>query len=447
MSKRFVFGVVAAVLAVIVLGGIIVWATGGGATRTAALEQSSSSNEVSWYVYGGTTAQSFWGDLRSVSGCDTAGDVATVKALGTGEIKKHLSGLSPSPCRLEVVVSERVNRDLYTWLNATLSQTYTRRNLTLVRKLSTSNQIRESISLRDALIERIELPALRSQAEGFTVGLTVRPEESTRSSNSPVANPPSGRSTEASTSHFDVALSGIGSLRPSRFEPWSAAVTIARAQPSPEERVGQDAYEANGLSVGDLGLSISLQTPGGMSRADNLHNWFNSFAIQGNADDGQERTLTVTLVDPRDVTAPPLLTVTFTNVGIFGEPSYWVANDPEKFLFYAEGASFSGLPSTTPPPPPPPPPATAAPPAPTNLQAAVEGSAINLSWEQVKEAAGGYRVLYAAQPEGPYKQLRETLEPAVTVELPAGTYYFVVRAVSGETESENSNEVSVEVAG
>jgi hypothetical protein len=451
MTKRFAFGVVAAVLAVMVLGGAVVWATAGGSDRAAALEESLASLDArggfSWYLYGGTTGQAFWADLQSVAGCDAQGEVGTGGNPATGATGKHISGVSTSQCRLQILVNERAAAALYAWLNETLSETYTRKNLTLVKESNTSND-RMSISLEDVLIERIELPAFQSGSSGqaATIALTVRAEESTRNSNATgVSNPPSVKlSASASTHLFDVVMSDPGSLYASRFEPWGAVVTITRG-PTGTQQIPQN--QATGLSVGNLGLSISRQTNQAAGRADDLHMWFNTLVVQGNTHPSQERTLTLTLKDPRTSTSPPFLTLTFTNVGIFGEPSYWLGNDPEKFLFYAEGVSFAGHPSAAPPPPPPPPPA--APPAPANLQAVIgEGGAVNLSWDPVKAAAPTYKVLYAPEPGGEYKDLRATTEETtLRVELPAGTYYFVVRAVSGGTESEDSNEVSVEVAG
>ena len=339
MNRRFVFGVIAALLAVMVLGGIVVWVAGGdGSPRTAALLESRSSSEFSWQLY---RAGTFWADLESVAGCDVRGEVVTGQDPATGDAGKHIAGVVASPCRLEVAVNSRVSSALYTWINAALSETHTRRNLTLLKRATDTSGQDLGISLENALIEQVELPvfnAADTSAAPATVTLTIRPERTTRESSPALPNPPSASGGSATTRSFGVDV-GTGALGVSRFEPWSAAVAITRnaATSDPDAPV----YVPGATSLGDLGLSIPVASGTG-SELSNLHNWFEELVLEneGFPDPSQERTLTFTMRNPQ--TGAALLTVTFTNVGIFAQPSYALGSNPERFLFYAEGASFAG---------------------------------------------------------------------------------------------------------
>jgi hypothetical protein len=451
MSRRFVFGVVAAVLAVMVLGGILVWVAGGDGSRTAALEESRRSSDFSWQLYGGGT---FWADLESVAGCDVRGEVATVTDAATGETGKHIAGVVPSPCRLQVAINSRVNSALYVWINNALSETHTRRNLTLLKRpTSTSGGL--GIDFENALIERVELPAFNAadtSAAPVTVTLTIRPEQTTRDDNPALPNPPSGSVGTATTRSFGVDV-GTGALGVSRFEPWSAAVEITRSAGVSDTGATLPLYQATTTSLGDLELSIPVASGTGSDLSD-LHNWFQDLVVdnEGFPDPSEERTLTLTARNPQS--GAVLLTVTFTNVGIFAQPSYALGNNPEKFLFYAEGVSFAGVAPAAAPPPPPPPPvappppppppdvAMEIPPAPANVKAVVDGTVVVLSWEAVEAK---YEVLLGKESGGPYEQIAATEAPTAKFELPDGVYYIVVRAATAEGGSPNSDEVVVRI--
>ncbi len=79
------------------------------------------------------------------------------------------------------------------------------------------------------------------------------------------------------------------------------------------------------------------------------------------------------------------------------------------------------------------------------LRAALnEKGGVTLEWAPVDEAEG-YVILMSREPGGDYAEVARSDGPTAVVEkLEGGTpYYFVVRALKGETQSANSAEVVV----
>jgi hypothetical protein len=115
------------------------------------------------------------------------------------------------------------------------------------------------------------------------------------------------------------------------------------------------------------------------------------------------------------------------------------------------------VPPPTPPssPPPPSPPPTAPPPSPPPVEqralpaperllaTLISKSEAQLEWSAV-EGAEAYVILMAPEPGGKYVEVGKSEKPSAIVGLEGRgdpPYYFVVRAVRGELQSENSEEV------
>jgi hypothetical protein len=166
-----------------------------------------------------------------------------------------------------------------------------------------------------------------------------------------------------------------------------------------------------------------------------------------------------------------LLTLELRDTGIIAQPDYYLGNSPEAFELYVQGANLippssssggtttttttttaatttaattttattTAATTTTVAPPP-------APPAPTGLElTGTDAGTASLQWGAAK--ADLYRVFSSLEPGGPYQLLAETADTTVTLkELKSGTaYYFVVRAVVGDQESDDSNEVEAKI--
>jgi hypothetical protein len=105
--------------------------------------------------------------------------------------------------------------------------------------------------------------------------------------------------------------------------------------------------------------------------------------------------------------------------------------------------------TTTIPAPPQPPPVEGTVAAPEGLEARVGESQAALVWQPV-EGATGYVILMSLSPREEFKQVGEAgaeKEPSFTAEKlePGRTYYFAVRAVRKDEQSENSKVVQVDI--
>lgn len=206
-----------------------------------------------------------------------------------------------------------------------------------------------------------------------------------------------------------------------------------------------------------------------------LADWFEDFVVQGQRSNNAERDAELEIRDG-DFNSP--IRFSFEGVGIFDSSDsadlIW-----RRYSLYIEDFSMQFFPIVTPAPqpepqPPPtqtqtettetettetettetettetetePPPDDPQPPAaPVEPRATLnEKGGVTLEWGPVDEAEG-YVILMSREPGGDYAEVARSEGPTVVVEKLEGgpPYYFVVRAVKGETQSANSAEVAV----
>jgi hypothetical protein len=468
MSRRLIIASVAIAVAGLVGITTVAVMAGGDDRRLAAL--SSTTSGYTWVLEMG--GQSI-GTLESLEGCRARGETAQVlqqSVQGSSFVGKQISAVAFEPCVLRFGTG--VAKPLFDWIQASLDQSYQRKNLVL-RLLNDQRRERTTLQVQNALISRLELPRFDKsavQSERALFELTVAPDSLSRinhGGSGQIVNVPQPGKT-ALAARFRFSLDGISNLDAKVIEPLVATVKL-------QDQVGQTrtyTQEPTTLDVGQLKITALA------SSSASLDSWFQSFVIQGMNDASREKTASLEILDP--ATTAVLLTVNLTGIGIVdavyglppGSTSTDVAAATNDYRFYVEGAALALFspppppppatstaaeppppPATTAPPPPPPPATTAPPPPPPPAEetlAAPQGvtaklssaSQATLEWAAV-EGAETYVVLMSLKPGDEHTEVLRTEKPSAVVEKLEGgpPYYFVVRAVGGGSESPNSEEV------
>jgi T4-like virus tail tube protein gp19 len=414
--------------------------------------------------------------LESVDGCRTRGNVASFKSTsntGQVEIDKTVSNVRDEPCVLTIVVKDQTQ--LFQWIKATLDGQPQQKDLRLWAVNEQYKALSE-IEVNDGLISEIGFSSVGTgSTAAATIKLTVVPDDLLRTNyganNGPPVQSGSVSSKQGSAGRFEWALEGVPVTESSKTRRVSG-VTVK--QPLTESIVGSQRLLT--ATPGALEIEeFEFELPWGW--ASTMDSWFHSFVVQGSNSGGQEKNwATLKLLD--STLTQTMLTLSFTRVGIYDARDSIAGEGANKvYSLYAEGLTLV-LPSTS---------STGtttaatttaatttaatttaattttatttaattttettettettgtAFPAPAGLVARLSSASdAELQWNPV-EKAEGYIVLMALEPGGKYAEVARSEKPTVLLSKLEGgpPYYFVVRAVRGDEQSENSEE-------
>jgi hypothetical protein len=458
MRTRSVVAIVLGATLLLVLGGVLVVMKGGDARHVGAFNNRAYSSGKTALYAGAAGSEQFLGYLKSYTGCEPRGTVAQTPT-------KHISGVAIVPCEIEFALTS-MDPSLYSWVTAAISGSAAPKSLWIV-ETDYSYNVDDVIHLTGAEISRVAFPELDANLKTTAY---VRTQLRAASSSHPYpccggfshtkAQGAVGPSSSSKVFGFKAEIGTLPSSRINHVDP-----VVVTVDPS------------GTVNVDDLELTLSRIDTGPWAQ------WFDSFVIQGVNATAQEKCGRLTFLS---VSQQELASIRLTGLGIFSRGSGddgagTVARDA--YGFYVKGATFaSGSSGATicagasPPPPPPPttqtttattttaatttaaqPPAPQPEPppppkeevkllAPERLDAKPIGEAqVQLSWNRV-ENAEGYAILISTSPKEGFQELArpEKLEnpeePSYVVSrLKSGvTYYFVVRALAGESQSEDS---------
>jgi hypothetical protein len=364
-----------------------------------------------------------------------------------------------------------LQQSLYDWVDATLQGTATPKDLWLVEYSTTSTQPRDAIHIADAELAKIAFPELDASAAKDQALITAKLRASSSVHPYPCCGPFSGSAGNA----LQQKQSNVSDFR---FELGSLPATRVRSVSAFEVTTDPSGV----VHFGDIEVAVSLQD------TNQWANWFEDFAIDGHDNSSTRKQGRIIL---RNLTlGTDIAVIDLGDVGVFrrgpGVPSETTAGGTDVYSLFVERATFSipgaaptGTTSTTqststatttaqtttaqtttaqtttattttiPTPPQPPPPVEGTVGAPEGLEVqAGEGQAV-LTWLPV-EGATSYVILMSLNPKE-LTQVGEAgtgeKEPSFTAEkLESGqTYYFVVRAVRGEKQSDDSKVAQVDV--
>jgi hypothetical protein len=363
---------------------------------------------------------------------------------------------------------------LFNWINRTLDRQPLKKNVVLVG-FDGDDQPQVGLRLMNALIKKVVFPEVEAETIApYLITLTIQPETVVRDEPAQISGPgPTGTGVVGATIE-NLRLNNQNLADVNKFGP--VVVT-------------QETVEY--LSTTPAGVSTISATPRRLTyepvqveavRSPNhpLATWFDDFVVQGQRSNNAERDAKLQIRD--DEFRNPI-ELSFEGVGIFDSSDsadlIW-----RRYSLYIQNLSMDFFPivTTAPPPEPPPPPTqtqtqttetettetetteteptetetteteTEPPPddpqppaAPVEPRAFLnEKGGVELEWGPVDEAEG-YVILMSREPGGDYAEIARSEGPTVVVERLEGgpPYYFVVRALRGETQSANSVEVAV----
>jgi hypothetical protein len=455
MSRRLIIALVGlAVLGLVAIGAIALVVSDDD-RRLGVLEQKSGSAEaLRWRL---SVAGQDVGMLDSLEGCRQRGEVISAQQTdekGVAETTKLVSKVVQVPCVFTFGLSMKT-KPLMEWLRDALDGTTQSKNVIFgaITKDATGGG---TIQLTNALITDVRLSGLRKQSDApFAIEMTLEAASLTRS-----ATGGGGSAQQAArlTPSFRFHLNNVQDA-----EKATAVYPLTLTRETTTQATGPQGtplITAGAFEFGDLSVEVPRASASGMD------NWFEQFVLQGSS---QEK---VAMLEINDGAGATWLTFNFSGVGIFDARD--VESGGRAFDLYVEGASleinnkFGIIAQPPPPPPPPPPPTTTAPPpppppppptsepapapppapeeprstvaAPTGLTATlISASEAQLDW-QPSEGAESYVILMALTRGADYVEVGQTRETSFLAgRLEGGPpYYFVVRAVSGETQSPDS---------
>lgn len=470
MSKRSLIALVV-VLAIVIplaLGGIAIVMGGGGERIVGALRADEYERAYGTNFYVETSAGTYsLGQARSVTGCGSQAGLTTAPG-PTGGVTKEPTTFAAQPCVVRLVAG-RMPAAFFDLLDDVLAGQAGRTDFWLVnftRDGSAANGLHIDDALMEVTFGKLDADALDEQLD---IVLSLRPDS--------VVELAACCSTFSPTQGGSVSGQQVYSHR------YAASVSGVTG--------GQDIVEITEWTIKQVasGTDISTELSDLMLTVmrhptNSFRQWLANFAVSGQSSPADEKTLTIDV--KRGTTSTNIaFTLSLTGVGIRGhEPLGWYSSGTagqvlkDRFTVYVEGATAAGgfsqaaqpasappppppspptAPPTAPPPPPPSPPTSPPPPPPpppteTELLAPTdvkvergETGAVTLIWAAVK-GAESYVILSSREPGGRHELLAETRETTHTISrLDPGTIYLVLRAVRGEEQSKNSEEIAVEV--
>jgi hypothetical protein len=472
MSRRSLIALVV-VLAVVVplaLAGIAVVMGGDGSRIVGALRADEYERSYGTDLFFATPSGGayYLGSPRSVTGCGTEAGVTTAPGPDGVETKEPTSP-APQTCVLRLAAA-RLPAAFFDLVDDMLTGQAGRTDFWIVNRKrdgSAANALHIDDALMEVTFGKLDANTIDQQLD---VVLSLRPQAVVELATccSTFSPTPAGSSTTAQQiySHrFEASVSGVAG--------------------------GQDIVEITEWTIKQVATGTSISTElGDLAFTVIRHptNAFRQWLTTFGQDPPDEKTMTISIKKGTTSTTTAF-TLSLTGVGLRGHaPLGWgslgtsgqVMSD--RFTVYVEGGGATGglsmgaqpslapppppaTPPTAPPPAPPPtppssppppspPPTTPPPPSPPPVEeqalAAPEGllatliskTEAQLEWSAV-EGAETYLIFMSSEPGGKYAEVGKSEEPKAVIGLEGlgdPPYYFVVRAVRGELQSENSAE-------
>lgn len=266
----------------------------GGDRRVGALDRAAASG--SWALdVDGVKA----GTVQSLSGCNAHAEVID-QAIGPDYyVKKHIGQPKYRECVFEVGAIE--SKTFWQWLQASMQQNYTRKNVSL-----TQGTVR--YDLFNVLITGLEIPELRADATNpVFLKVTLAPEWIRKQQSGGKVDPPATpEGLSPSTVEFELdgirRLEGLSSLGPWKYEVPPVVDTVGELR--------DYVQEPGRLNFGSIGVRLSETAPTSVPAMDAF---FDDFVVAGDNADASEKNGTLILSSA----SGKVVQLNLFNVGIF----------------------------------------------------------------------------------------------------------------------------------
>lgn len=241
---------------------------------------------------------------EAAAGGDAVAEVVVAPPGPDGIRRKHLGPVGYTDIVLTCGIG--MEKPLWSWLADTLAGTATPRNGAL-RILDLDGRERERATFTHALVTEIGLPALDAASRDafrLTVRITAEQVQRQQGKGAPVTAGVKGK--QALVSDFSVSLDGLDLDGVARV----GALSVRR--PIAQDAVGEtrDVEVTPGpVEVPNLELALAE------TRSESIAAWHRRFVIEGNNGDGEEKSGSISLLDPARKDA--LLRLDLKGVGIF----------------------------------------------------------------------------------------------------------------------------------
>lgn len=480
MRARSIVAIVLGATALLILGGVLAVVMDGGERRVGAITSRSYSSGRTGLFLETQTGTQYLGPVSSFTGCEPRGVVEELSAAQAqqqgGGFRKHISGVEVEPCEITFGAA-LMQQPMYDWLSDTLGGTATAKTVWIV-ETNYNNQAQDAVRLSGVKLAKIVFPEADASDAHPSAEISASLRATSAEHPYPCCGGFSGSVGNATTPNSKIAKNAyftfdLGGL------PTQHVATVSSLV------VTQDA--SGELHFGDIEVSVGLADTGPWAQ------WFKQFAIQGNNPNSRE---TGRLAFTNATKTSDLLVINLQGVGIYrrgpgapGTSTQYTQTARDLYSLFVESATMTGPPqagggatsqststqtttaqtttaqtttaqtttaqtttatTTTIAAPPQPPPVGDTVAAPEGLEAQAGENQALLTWRPV-DGATSYAILMSLNPKEKFTQVGEAgadeKEPSFTAEkLESGqTYYFVVRAVRGEKQSDDSKVAQIDI--
>ena len=247
------------------------------------------------------------GSVESFEGGYATSDVVVEKVGADRIAHKHLSGVKYE--EISITCGAAMSDGFYDWLKQTLNGSFTRQNGAIVTYDFNRNEV-SRLSFLNALVTEVGFPALDASSKDsatLSVKLTPSSTKIDKANSSGKANFFNQKAKTWLPSNFRIQIDGLDCTRVNRIE------AIAVTQSLVENPVGETRdYQVEPAYLVVPNLVITLADD---PRAQNLHDWHESFVVNGNNGQDQEKNGTLECLSSDLKSA--LFTLELKQLGIF----------------------------------------------------------------------------------------------------------------------------------
>jgi hypothetical protein len=244
------------------------------------------------------------GGLHFVTGGEITGEVVLEKLGSDGVIRKHLAGVGYGD--FSFTLDFPISKPLAAEIDSMFQMTFDRFDGS-IQSADMNKKIFSERAFTNALVTEVGFPACDAGSKDpATLTVKISPEQISRVPKPDGKVPAPGKTQRATVSNFKLQIDGLDCKKVTKVDGFTIKVAV--------QQVSSDQPQLSSelplfLEIPDLKVTL-LE-----SSAQTWFDWFDSFVVQGNSGQEQERNGTLTLYTADLKT--PLATVSFSHLGIF----------------------------------------------------------------------------------------------------------------------------------
>jgi len=250
------------------------------------------------------------GWVSSAEGGHATSDVVNEKVGADHIIKKHIAGVKYED--ISISCGTGMSQKFYEWIKASFDHNYTRKNGAIITADYNYKELAR-LNFFNALITEIGFPALdASSKDAAKMALKITPEYTRIATSSGPSIAGGTFANDAAKqkkwlpSNFKLVIDKLDCTRVNKIE---AIVVKQKVIDNPTGELRDYEREPAHLEIPNLVVTLAE------SHSKEFYDWHQSFVIQGNNGDDQEKGGSLTYLTPDLKTE--LFTITFDHLGIF----------------------------------------------------------------------------------------------------------------------------------